>query len=746
MKQAYSAKAKRNPGRQSWLIEFRHPLKRGADDKSGKKTRKGLGTTDPQRAELLEQQLNQLLANEALWSLGARSEAAKLYEPEVIEIFYSEIEPRSTDARSLRDKLLPLPTEEDGYARVALIGVPGAGKTTLVRQLMGTHPESERFPSTSVNRTTTFPTEVVLGTGPYEAAVTFMSEHETRFEIEECVSAAIVEATSGEIKDVARTFLEKSDMRFRLKYMLGDLNTGLTDVDPYDDESDEPEISTDQESLKVTTAESAQFESTVRGYLDRIMAIATHHKDVVENEHGAMADMKPEDRSAALDLIEEQATLSDEYVELVSDILDELRTKFDLVSAGRFEKTTTGWPRAWTLTSRAEDRAAFIANVRFFSGIAVHSWGKLLTPLVNGLRVRGPFRPAWSSQEPRLVLLDTEGLGHKANATADLPEQTTALLHEAHVILLVDSAKNGMTNFAAGKAIESIVNAGHTRKLSIVFTHMDMVSGESLKGQAKIDHVFNGIRNVVDNQLARNISAEAARYALERLKTNTFYVGRIDKAEAKGAGPELERLLSGLTQAQPAVKAPIAFPEYSLDNLVLAIQEAARDFRAQWQGRLGIAANETFKPSPWQSIKALSRRYAEGWGEHYELRPSANLTASLAAAISRFLENPISWSADATDDEKRDTVDRIKAEITRQLPTLARVRLRDNPQPSWHSAWSLRGTGSTMTRRINIEGIYAEWVPIPDSRGDRATFAFMEEVKDIVMRAVTAVREEVESN
>ena len=87
------------------------------------------------------------------------------------------------------------------------------------------------------------------------------------------------------------------------------------------------------------------------------------------------------------------------------------------------------------------------------------------------------------ADEPRLVLMDTEGLGHKANSTADLPEQTATLLHEADVILLVDSAKNGLTNYAAGKALESIANSGLTRKLAMVFTHMDMASASGLKGQ-----------------------------------------------------------------------------------------------------------------------------------------------------------------------------------------------------------------------------------------------------------------------
>lgn len=38
------------------------------------------------------------------------------------------------------------------------------------------------------------------------------------------------------------------------------------------------------------------------------------------------------------------------------------------------------------------------------------------------------------------------------------------------------SAKTGLTNYAAGKALESIANSGLTRKLAMVFTHMDMAS------------------------------------------------------------------------------------------------------------------------------------------------------------------------------------------------------------------------------------------------------------------------------
>ena len=750
MAQSYTATAKQNPGRPSWLVEFRHPLRMDSADKPGKKTRKGLGTADAGRAQHLAGQLNELLANEALWSLGARGEAEKLYEPEVIEIFYGEIEPRTSDARPLRDKFLPFPKREDGYAKVVMLGVPGAGKTTLVRQLIGTNPKREAFPSTSLNRTTTFPTELVLKPGRLDAVVTFMSEHETRFEVEECVSAAIVEAVEGDLPLVARTFLEKSDMRFRLKYLLGDLDEEVGEVDPYADEDPEEVTPEGDEAAQLNEDERRHNAAKVQEYIERMFGIAARCKAAIEAEHGELLQMLPADRAAALDLIEEQADASEEFLELVSDILDELRSKFENVTVGKFDKTTTGWPKAWLMKAASEERAQFLAALRFFSGISDRLWGRLLTPLVNGMRVQGPFKAEWASTEPRLVLMDTEGLGHKANSTADLPEQTATLLHEADVILLVDSAKNGLTNYAAGKALESIANSGLTRKLAMVFTHMDMASASGLKGQRLHDQVFSGLRNVVDNQLSKSLTPESSRFLLERLQGQTYYVGRIDKADPKGAEPELNRLLAHLMAEQPPVIKPVSVPQYNPAFLMMAIQEAARDFRRQWQGILGISHDSDHKPKSWQTIKALSRRYAENWGENFELRPTANLRTTLEAAVSRFLEGPIGWPGDPTPEQKRDAIERLKTAVTKQLPDLARRRLREQPQPSWHEAWVPRGTGSTITRRIRIEGIYQRWVPIPESRGDQAVVDFMNEMEHAVNTALqefeAQVKAEAESN
>jgi hypothetical protein len=742
MAQSYVAAAKRNPGRKAWLVEFRHPLRNDSNNKPGRKTRKGLGTEDEADARRLVEQLNKLLGDESLWSLGAKPEATKRYDARVIEIFFSEIEPRGGSARQLRDRLLPLPSRDEGYARVLLMGVPGAGKTTLVRQMIGTNPKTERFPSTSVNRTTTFPTEVVLRDGPYEGAVTFMSEHETRFEIEESLSAAFIEAMGGNTKQVARALLEKSDMRFRLKYLLGEHAAEQAEADPYDDDQ-ETELDLGVDSTPVSASdEQAKLHQTLDAYIERINRMALNARTAFEAMEGSLlADMSPEDRNAALDLIEEDVVASDTFVELVSDVLDEVRTKFDLVPDGRFEKTTTGWPKAWYIKIPKSERDNFLNAIRFFSDNHYQSWGRLLTPLVNSMRVVGPFRPNWADQPARLVLVDTEGLGHKADATADLPEQTLPLLHEADVILLMESAKNGMTNFASGKALEAVVNTGHTRKLAVVFTNMDLVKGDNLKGQAKFDHVFGGLRNIVDNQLAKSVSVDAARNLLEHLETSTFYVGRMNELDPIPAKPELNKLLHYLAAAQPLPFEPVALPEYRDDKLGFAIQDAAREFRQQWKGMLGFA---TIRPKPWQTIKALSRRYAEGWDDGFVLRPTSNLVAALSAAISRFLETPIGWSGNPTPEQKRETIDRIKSKVTQDLPLLSTSRLREQPQPQWHEAYSLHGTGTTRVRASRIEGIFERFVPVPDAVSvDRQVWEFLDEVKAVVTKAVDEIKQEI---
>ena len=191
--------------------------------------------------------------------------------------------------------------------------------------------------------------------------------------------------------------------------------------------------------------------------------------------------------------------------------------------------------------------------------------------------------------------------------------------------------------------------------------------------------------------------------------------------------------------------APVAFPRYSSEKLAFAIQEAAQDFRKPWRAWLGLETMADTRPYPWQSIKAMTRRQAEGWDDGYPIRPTSNLLNALIRAISRFLETPLEWSGQPTDEEKRDVIDHIKMLVARECGTLSQRRLREKPQPEWQTAYALRGGGSTFVRRMQVETIYEKWVPIPHSGGDKETQAFLDEVKEIVQGAVRAVEEQVKA-
>jgi hypothetical protein len=97
--------------------------------------------------------------------------------------------------------------------------------------------------------------------------------------------------------------------------------------------------------------------------------------------------LESEARNNALDRLQDMVEQSDAFTGLVSERLDDLREKFDDVSFGHLIKTTTGWPRVWLMKELASKRAEFFKAVRFFSGIDRGDWERLLTPLVNGIRV-----------------------------------------------------------------------------------------------------------------------------------------------------------------------------------------------------------------------------------------------------------------------------------------------------------------------------------------------------------------------
>ena len=191
VEQQFKASLSQSQGRRAWCIIFRHPLRHNSQGHVGLRVRRGLGTTDRAEAERLKDQMNELLSDKELWNPAAQERAKSIYDSHGDRsAFYDNLTPIEQDFWGVRECIIPLSALDNDYTRVLLIGTTGAGKTTLVRQLLGTDPRIERFPSTSAAKTTISDLEIVLAEGPYRAVVSFLPKDWAQAYIEECVAAA----------------------------------------------------------------------------------------------------------------------------------------------------------------------------------------------------------------------------------------------------------------------------------------------------------------------------------------------------------------------------------------------------------------------------------------------------------------------------------------------------------------------------------------------------------------------------
>lgn len=754
MPQHYTATAKRNPGRKGYVITFRHPLKMEGS-KPGKKVFKGLGTADAATAKHLEARMNALLARQDLHSVGSRADALRDgFEPTIVEIFYGDLDPSATSHRALRERLLPLPIMGAGHAvQTLILGNSGVGKTTLLRRLIGSDPARDRFPATSTNRTTTCEIEIVTGRTDYSAAVTFLSRHQVQQEVTESLSNAVlkaIESASDEI--VMKDLLDDTDQRFRLKYVLGGWAPPTSRSAASSSFGGSPK--------RGSTTGASENSPFLKEVLASIRAIAANAQNEVEAILGKLEDLKDEERNYALDEMQRAGEGSEQFQDTVNAVIEEIEERFTRLPEGKFNKASTGWPEAWTWSAQASERDNFLKAVRWFCANNREEWGALLTPLVTGIRVAGPFRPDWVAEGDQYdhVFVDTQGLDHEKPAT-ELSSEVTSIFGHVHNILFVESGKDSLKSQSARKVMEAIAGAGYTASLTVALTHMDLVVGDDIPtDEDRKDKAFSGLRSLVANEVSQNVSRDAARQMAAHLGNSTFYLGYLDnkkypegwddddRAEfEESLGHDLRQLTEHLVlRANPQLLQP-SVPQYSFESLGLAVREASVAFQEVWEARLGYKRSEGTSSAPWQSIKAMSRRHAEGWFDGYWLRPIDTLISQTRNVLSRFLEVPLLWLPEhkkMTDDEKVAIIDRLKQLVNDELTEMSKARLWKQPQTRWQGAYEPSGTGSTFVRRQRVHEIFLTQVPIPQSISDRSAQAWVDEIKQAVQRALTVLQEE----
>ncbi len=735
--QHYSASLSQSQGRLGYSIIFRHPVRRDDTGKPGVRVRRGLKTRDKAEADRLRDELNQLLADPKYHTQAAKAEAERRFDTRVVTIFFDNMVPEAFNYYNLRQEAIPLPPggNPDGYRHVLFLGTTGAGKTTLVRQLIGTDPKRERFPATSTSRTTIHDTEIILDDGPWQAVATFVSSDEVRAYLNECISRAVLEAyRKADNTTVLQRLLNHVDQRFRFNYVLGNGPKTETDISDFDKE----ETGEDAEPLSndKSVIDLAATNDLLGRTVEQLRDLATRHGDELRKELGTE---NHDDERVIEELFEEELDnllrKDETFHGIADDLMDEIEKRFDLLPPGKTTKKQ-GWPQTWTGEWPAEKRAEFLKAISRFSSNYAPMYGQLLTPLVNGVRVAGPFRPVWADRQPKLVLLDGEGLGHTPKSSSSVSTEVGQRIKAADAVLLVDNATQPM-QAAPLAAMREVVTTGNAPKLILIFTHFDAVRGDNLPSvNDREKHVLASAENVLA-AFGEELGLSAESVLRKRIEGARFFLANIHESPSddnKVAQPTVSKLRKLLETVDQVIERPqpaVAHPVYERMKLVLAVHSAAKAFHEAWRARLGLVSNPGFEKEHWTRIKALCRRLATmGEDEYKWLRPVADLKQELAQKLYLLIQNPLQWEGpDPSEEEKQSKYDVLADNLNGRFLEMATRRVWKERAEQWQHAYDQAGSGSTFIRAGIIDNdIYEPAAPVPDVTPSPDRNEFLREV------------------
>jgi hypothetical protein len=432
----------------------------------------------------------------------------------------------------------------------------------------------------------------------------------------------------------------------------------------------------------------------------------------------------------------------DIFHEIADQLMDEVGKRFELLTVGEIDRTKQGWPLSWTYST--DDRRRFVRSVLQFSSNFAPYFGRLLTPLVNGLRVVGPFSPQWDSVEhPRLVIFDGEGLGHTPNSAASVPTGITRRFETVDAVVLVDSAKQPM-QAAPVAAMRALVSSGNVAKLAFCFTHFDAVQGDNLPSvTARRNHILESTENVLA-RIGEDLGPYAEAALRRRRDCACFFVGGIheslnpERSAARRTISELKGLLNLVESSTPSQVQAAGKPFYDRTKLVTAISAAARSFQESWRARLGLSTKPGYVREHWARVKALARRIADNRGDEYQdLKPVADLYSELQTRIWTSIQQPRGWDGgEPTEQEKEGIFSDFADKVSRRLISICSRRIKEERIGDWQRAFGLSGIRSTFARaHVIADEIYEKAAPVPDVTPSPGVDGLLEEAMEIVMQA-----------
>lgn len=673
----------------SYVFSFRHPVIKDASG-YGRKIQRGAGTSNEEEMRELAEQLQVLLNDEKWHHVSKHMEALEKYDKRVVEAFY-DCMPNVVEINTALDTI-PLPKLEDGYINNALVGMSGGGKTTLLRKLIGT--TKDVFPTTSTNRTTTCDMQIIrCKSEMYEMAVQFVSRNEVEADLFDNIQEAIKYVITrkkecGYIDDIELllTIFNHSEMSTRLTYTLG-----MPELNSDDEEDDDHYIDdelVDDFSLPEYQVDADTQDRFLWNIHHRVEAIADRYTD--ENED-----------------IEHKICNDDEVLLIIEDIITAIIDKFDLLQDGKRTNPKSIWPEGWYY--KTQNYSDFIKKAKIFVSDSYKAWGKLLTPLVRAIRLKGPFIEDEATEVVPMVITDGIGLGHSTNSTS-IPASVLTRCACADVITFVDSAANPMMANTK-EALKSLIEYGYADKIIFAFTKMDLVSGNNYRNLAdKKQHVFTTLKNYL-MFLRKQENTVLSDTEVQSILNNCVYFSYLNKNTiSKVTSTGLKQLQSKINEilGKRISTDDVTF-SYEALKLYYYIKESTLTFRKIWAEKTGYSCI-TNNTEHWTRIRALSRRLGVMGQENYcELQPLSDFAAIVQENVNVFINQPESIIPIQTNEEVADELKRlIKRSIGEGFRELNRKRMwiDNEPHKGWENAYKEMGTGSRNRRARIIENIF----------------------------------------
>ena len=156
-------------------------------------------------------------------------------------------------------------------------------------------------------------------------------------------------------RGLAERLLTHRDQRFRLGYIIGSWQTATMSAAVTDNgwdydggESDTDPAAQVDDSALPTASDIERMHETLRSFLTRIRDLATNAKQGLQTVLDVDLDtVGGSEKEAAQDLFEEIVQTLPDFDDLVNDIMDEIRRRFEGLAVETLRTHSGGWPESW---------------------------------------------------------------------------------------------------------------------------------------------------------------------------------------------------------------------------------------------------------------------------------------------------------------------------------------------------------------------------------------------------------------